>query len=112
MSKKIVWGPRCLCIFHESAARGPRAYRLAVMHPAGQRAGYVFLWRAGGSSPGEPAECEVWLTIDLHQPYMVESTVLRLEACSPRLGMPSSATRTFTDPDMYFAGIRNLQIDG
>ena len=26
--------------------------------------------------------------------------------------MPSSATRTFTDPDMYFAGIRNLQIDG
>jgi AraC-like DNA-binding protein len=26
--------------------------------------------------------------------------------------MPSSAMRTFTDPDMYFAGIRNLQIDG
>src|SRR4029077_14946880 len=26
--------------------------------------------------------------------------------------MPSSATRTFTDPDMYFAGIRNLRIDG
>jgi AraC-like DNA-binding protein len=26
--------------------------------------------------------------------------------------MPSSATRTFTDPEMYFAGIRNLQIDG
>jgi len=26
--------------------------------------------------------------------------------------MPSSATLTFTDPDMYFAGIRNLQIDG
>jgi hypothetical protein len=26
--------------------------------------------------------------------------------------MSSSATRTFTDPDMYFAGIRNLQIDG
>jgi AraC-like DNA-binding protein len=26
--------------------------------------------------------------------------------------MPSSATRTFTDPDSYFAGIRNLQIDG
>ena len=26
--------------------------------------------------------------------------------------MPSSATRIFTDPDMYFAGIRNLQIDG
>ncbi|MGA7261890.1 MAG: AraC family transcriptional regulator, partial [Stellaceae bacterium] len=26
--------------------------------------------------------------------------------------MPSSATRTFTDPDLYFAGIRNLQIDG
>ena len=26
--------------------------------------------------------------------------------------MPSSAIRTFTDPDMYFAGIRNLQIDG
>jgi AraC-like DNA-binding protein len=26
--------------------------------------------------------------------------------------MPSSATRTFTDPQMYFAGIRNLQIDG
>ena len=26
--------------------------------------------------------------------------------------MPSSATRTFTEPDMYFAGIRNLQIDG
>ena len=25
--------------------------------------------------------------------------------------MPSSATRTFTDPAMYFAGIRNLQID-
>ena len=25
--------------------------------------------------------------------------------------MPSSATRTFTDPEMYFAGIRNLQID-
>jgi AraC-like DNA-binding protein len=26
--------------------------------------------------------------------------------------MPSSTTRIFTDPDMYFAGIRNLQIDG
>ena len=26
--------------------------------------------------------------------------------------MPSSATRTFTDPEMYFSGIRNLQIDG
>ena len=26
--------------------------------------------------------------------------------------MPSSATRTFTDPEMYFAGIRNLRIDG
>jgi AraC-like DNA-binding protein len=26
--------------------------------------------------------------------------------------MPSSATRTFSDPEMYFAGIRNLQIDG
>ena len=26
--------------------------------------------------------------------------------------MPSSAVHTFTDPEMYFAGIRNLQIDG
>jgi len=26
--------------------------------------------------------------------------------------MPSSAIRTFSDPDRYFAGIRNLQIDG
>jgi hypothetical protein len=26
--------------------------------------------------------------------------------------MPSSAIRTFIDPDMYFGGIRNLQIDG
>ena len=26
--------------------------------------------------------------------------------------MPSSAIRTFIDPDMYFSGIRNLQIDG
>ena len=26
--------------------------------------------------------------------------------------MPSSAIRTFADPDMYFAGIRNLQIEG
>jgi AraC-like DNA-binding protein len=26
--------------------------------------------------------------------------------------MPSSAVRTFTDPDAYFGGIRNLQIDG
>jgi AraC-like DNA-binding protein len=26
--------------------------------------------------------------------------------------MSTSATRTFTDPEMYFAGIRNLQIDG
>jgi len=26
--------------------------------------------------------------------------------------MPSSAIRTFTDPEIYFAGIRNLQIDG
>src|SRR3984893_12784920 len=26
--------------------------------------------------------------------------------------MPSSATRTFIDPDLYFSGIRNLQIDG
>src|SRR6516165_2527578 len=26
--------------------------------------------------------------------------------------MPSSAARTFTDPDEYFAGIRNLQIEG
>jgi AraC-like DNA-binding protein len=30
----------------------------------------------------------------------------------PGVGMPSSATRAFTDPDIYFAGIRNLQIDG
>lgn len=26
--------------------------------------------------------------------------------------MPSSAMRTFTDPDAYFGGIRNLQVDG
>jgi AraC-like DNA-binding protein len=26
--------------------------------------------------------------------------------------MPSSAVRTFIDPDVYFSGIRNLQIDG
>ena len=26
--------------------------------------------------------------------------------------MPSSAVHTFTDPDAYFAGIRNLLIDG
>jgi len=26
--------------------------------------------------------------------------------------MPSSVVRTFTDPDAYFAGIRNLQIEG
>jgi hypothetical protein len=26
--------------------------------------------------------------------------------------MPSSAVLSFADPDMYFAGIRNLQIDG
>src|SRR6516165_734970 len=26
--------------------------------------------------------------------------------------MPSSAVRTFADPGAYFAGIRNLQIDG
>ena len=26
--------------------------------------------------------------------------------------MPSSAVGTFTDPDEYFAGIRNLQIEG
>ena len=26
--------------------------------------------------------------------------------------MPSSAIHTFIDPDMYFAGIRNLQING
>ena len=26
--------------------------------------------------------------------------------------MPSSAVRTFTDPDAYFAGIRNLPIEG
>ena len=26
--------------------------------------------------------------------------------------MPSSADHTFTDPDMYFEGIRNLQIVG
>jgi hypothetical protein len=26
--------------------------------------------------------------------------------------MPWSAIRTFADPDVYFAGIRNLQIDG
>ena len=26
--------------------------------------------------------------------------------------MPSSANRTFTDPEVYFSGIRNLQIDG
>src|ERR1700751_5310084 len=28
------------------------------------------------------------------------------------MGMPSSAIRTFTDPGMYFAGIRKLHIDG
>ena len=26
--------------------------------------------------------------------------------------MPSSAVGSFTDPEIYFAGIRNLQIDG
>ena len=26
--------------------------------------------------------------------------------------MPSSVVRTFTDPDAYFAGIRNLHIEG
>ena len=26
--------------------------------------------------------------------------------------MPESAVRTFTDPDAYFGGIRNLSIDG
>jgi hypothetical protein len=26
--------------------------------------------------------------------------------------MPSSAVRTFTEPDAYFAGIRNLQVEG
>ena len=26
--------------------------------------------------------------------------------------MPLSAIRTFIDPDMYFSGIRNLQIEG
>ena len=26
--------------------------------------------------------------------------------------MPSSTVRTFTDPDAYFAGIRNLRIEG
>jgi hypothetical protein len=26
--------------------------------------------------------------------------------------MPSSAVRTFIDPDEYFAGIRNLQVEG
>jgi hypothetical protein len=34
------------------------------------------------------------------------------ESGSSRWGMPSSAVRTFTDPDAYFAGIRNLSIDG
>ena len=29
-----------------------------------------------------------------------------------RRGIPSSAIRVFTDPDQYFSGIRNLQIDG
>src|SRR6516225_5489743 len=28
------------------------------------------------------------------------------------VGMPSSAVRKFTDPDAYFAGIRNLRIEG
>jgi AraC-like DNA-binding protein len=31
---------------------------------------------------------------------------------TPRLGMPSSTVRAFTDPDAYFAGIRNLSING
>ena len=26
--------------------------------------------------------------------------------------MPSSVVRTFTDPDAYFAGMRNLHIEG
>jgi AraC-like DNA-binding protein len=30
----------------------------------------------------------------------------------PRLGILSSTVRTFSDPDEYFAGIRNLPIDG
>jgi AraC-like DNA-binding protein len=36
----------------------------------------------------------------------------RSNPTSPGGAMPSSASRTFTDPEMYFAGIRNLQIDG
>jgi hypothetical protein len=49
--------------------------------------------------------------IDLHQPYMVDGLFFAWKLLS-EVGMPSSATRTFTDPDRYFAGIRNLQIDG
>jgi hypothetical protein len=36
----------------------------------------------------------------------------RSNPTSPGGAMPSSAIRTFTDPEMYFRGIRNLQIDG
>jgi AraC-like DNA-binding protein len=50
-------------------------------------------------------------TIDLHQPYMIDGLFFAWKLLS-EVGMPSSATRTFTDPDRYFAGIRNLQIDG
>jgi len=43
---------------------------------------------------------------------LVNLSVVRRTFFPHEVKMPSSAVRTFTDPDAYFAGIRNLQVNG
>jgi hypothetical protein len=52
--------------------------------------------------------------IDADQSFPVRTLTFSLHTsvASRRWKMPQSAVRTFTDPDAYFAGIRNLSIDG
>ena len=81
------------------------------MPPAGQRAGYVFLGRC------VPCACSLRLRrddsihINLRRGRVIDYA---LRTSNSRRGWVClrSPTRAFTDPDAYFAGIRNLQIDG
>jgi hypothetical protein len=53
MSKKIVWG-RTAYAFFTKVQQGVQAHIDLRSRPAGQRAGYVFLWRARGPVPASP----------------------------------------------------------
>jgi hypothetical protein len=52
-----------------------------------------------------------WQLIQINT-RMSPRRTLRIRTWISEVGMPSSTIRKFTDPDVYFAGIRNLQIEG